>query len=78
MDEDSMELSTLTDLLDRLDDEEIRYTLASIREGAVLVTASVEGERWEIEFLSNGEIEVEIFRSNGNLYDESALDDLFD
>lgn len=71
-------LSTLTDLLDRLDEEEIRYTLASIREGAVLVTAALEGERWEIEFMSDGEIEVEIFRSNGDLYDEAMLEEMFD
>ena len=71
-------LSNLTDLLDRLDEEEIRYTLASIREGAVLVTASLEGERWEIEFMADGEVEIEIFKSNGDLYDESALEDMFD
>ncbi len=78
IDDDEAPLSKLTDLLDRLDDQEIRYTLSSIREGAVLVCASLEGERWEIEFMADGDVEVEIFRSNGDLYDESALDDLFD
>ncbi|MEX2327496.1 MAG: hypothetical protein WD558_07175 [Pseudomonadales bacterium] len=72
------ELSTLTDLLDRLDEEEIRYTLSSIREGAVLVSAAVEGERWEIEFMNDGDVEVEIFRSNGDLYGSDAIEDLFD
>lgn len=77
-DEEKTPLSTLTDLLDRLDEEEIRYSLESIREGAVLVTAAVEGERWEIEFLASGEVEIEIFKSNGDLYDISALEDLFE
>ncbi|MDZ7686067.1 MAG: hypothetical protein U5O39_14515 [Gammaproteobacteria bacterium] len=77
-DEEKTPLSTLTDLLDRLDEEEIRYSLESIREGAVLVTAAVEGERWEIEFLASGDVEIEIFKSNGDLYDLSALEDLFE
>lgn len=72
------ELSKLTQFLDRLDAEEIRYTLASIREGAVLVSAAVEGERWEVEFMDDGEVEVEIFRSNGDIYDEDMLEELFD
>ncbi len=71
-------LSRLTDLLDRLDEEEIRYTLSSIREGAVLVTAALEGERWEIEIMADGEVEIEIFRSNGDLYDEDMLEEMFD
>jgi len=73
------ELSTLTDFLDRLDEEDIRYSLSSIREGAVLVhCAPADEERWEIEFSADGDVEVEIFKSNGDLYNEAALEDLFD
>jgi hypothetical protein len=36
----------------------------------------VPGERWEIEFLETGDIEIEIFKSNGEILDARALDDL--
>ena len=35
------------------------------------------GEYWEIEFLEDGEVDVERFRSNGHIDDESALEELF-
>ncbi len=38
---------------------------------------SVPGERWEIEFSKNGDIEVEIFRCDGTIFDESILKELF-
>lgn len=72
------ELSTLTDLLDRLDEEEIRYTVESLREGAIMVTACVEGERWEIELMADGDMEIEIFKSNGDIYGDDMLEELFD
>jgi len=70
-------LSTLTDFLDRLDDAEIHYTLTSLREGAVLVGVTVPGERWEIEFEADGDVEIEVFKSDGEIHDESILDELF-
>jgi hypothetical protein len=42
-----------------------------------MVEAHVPGERWEIEFFEDGEIEVEIFRSDGSLRGADALEDLF-
>ena len=73
-----MELITLTSFLDRLDDADIHYALSSVREGAILVTVSIPDERWEVEFMADGEIEVEIFSSDGEIHDESMLDDLFE
>lgn len=72
-----MDLITLTSFLDRLDDADIHYSLSSVREGAILVSVSVQDERWEVEFLADGEIEIEIFTSDGEIHDESMLDDLF-
>ena len=73
-----MKLSKLTRFLDRLDDEEIHYALSSLREGAVMVTVTLPGQRWEVEFLADGKIEIEIFKSDGEVHDESIMDDLFD
>lgn len=36
------------------------------------------GERWEIEFLENGDIEVEKFISNGEIEGEEALKEIFE
>ena len=73
-----MELVKLTNFLDRLDNADIHYTLSSLRESAVLVSVVVEGERWEVEFMSDGDIEVEIFTTDGEIHDESMLGELFE
>jgi hypothetical protein len=51
--------------------------LSSIRDNAILVEVTVPGEHWEIEFFATGEVEVEVFRSDGNVRDVDALDELF-
>ena len=70
-------LSTLTHFLDRLDGSDIHYTLTSIREGSVMVGVTVPGERWEIEFMSDGDVEIEVFKGDGEVYDFSIIEDLF-
>jgi len=59
------------DFLTKLEAENISYTLAHYRDDAVMVTASVPGERWEIEFLDDGTVEVEKFVSDGQVYEEN-------
>ena len=73
-----MELIALTDFLDRLDEADIHYSLSSVREAAVMVSVSISGERWEVEFMADGEIEVEIFHTDGEIYNESMFDELFE
>lgn len=41
-----------------------------------LLLVSVPGERWEIEFLEDGQVEVEIFQSDGQILDKDALSKL--
>ncbi len=72
------ELSELTKLLDRLDEAEIHYTLSSVSEGAIMVGIDASGEHWEVEFMSDGDIEIEIFKSDGQIFDLSIIDDLFE
>ncbi len=72
------ELSELTNLLDRLDEAEIHYTLSSVSEGAIMVGIDAPGEHWEVEFMNDGDIEVEIFKSDGQIFDFSIIEDLFE
>ena len=72
------DLSELTNLLDRLDEAEIQYTLASVSEGAIVVGVDVPGEHWKVEFMDDGEIEVEIFKGDGQVFDYGIIEDLFE
>jgi hypothetical protein len=63
----------LTTFLKYLEHAHIHYTLASHREDAIMVLVTVPGERWEVEFLSDGMVEVERFISNGEICGGEAL-----
>lgn len=67
----------LTMFLKQLEQEHIDYTLASHRDGAIMVLVTVPGERWEIEFVGNGSVEIERFISNGEICGEEAFQQLF-
>ena len=70
-------LSKLTKFLDQLDEADLHYTLSSVREGSVLVAVTVPGERWEIEYMADGDVEVELFKSDGEIHDDGLIADLF-
>lgn len=56
-----------------------RFTLSwdKIRD-SILVEVVIPGERWEIEFFENGAVEIEKFKSDGQMYDETEIDILFE
>ncbi|NQE37182.1 hypothetical protein [Microcoleus asticus] len=64
--------------MQKLEKQAIDYSLAHHRDEAMMVIVSVPGERWEIEFLSDGSVEVEKFVSNGEIAGEEALSELCD
>ena len=66
----------LTTFLKHLETAHLHYTLASHREDTIMVLVSVPGERWEIEFFGDGSVEVERFRSNGEIGGEESLQEL--
>lgn len=70
-------LAALSAFLIKLESAHIHYQMTSVRDGAVMVQIAVPGERWEIEFFSNRSPEIEVFRSDGSIEGESALDGLF-
>jgi hypothetical protein len=43
-----------------------------------MVQIAVPGERWEVEFGVDGEVEVEVFKSDGTILGSGALADLFE
>ena len=69
-------MDNLINFLNKLEESKIYYNLSKIRNG-ILISVAVPGERWEIEFMDNGEVECEKFISNGEIYDAYMLDELF-
>jgi len=66
----------LLSFLSSLEERKIAYSLSHARDEAVMVEVAVPGERWEVEFLVDGGIDVERFVSNGTLCGEDALEEL--
>lgn len=71
------QFDSLLAFLDRLRSSKIHHSLASYRQDAIMVHVTVPGERWEVEFLREGAIEVERFCSDGTIQSGSALEELF-
>jgi hypothetical protein len=67
-------LDKLTSFLKRLEEARIHYTLEHNRDESIMVIAAVPGERWEIEFFPDGNLEIEVFRSDGSISSEDRLD----
>jgi len=64
---------SLYEFIAELEKRDIAYRLERIRQGSVMVVVAVPGERWEVEFLEDGRVEVERFVSNGVISNELAL-----
>lgn len=74
------EPNTLDDLLEFLQDlyeRKIHYSLKSSRADSILVDIDVPGERWEVEFMKDGSVEIERFLSTGTIEGRERIDDLF-
>lgn len=70
--------AALLEFLERLERQRISYHLQHTRPESIMVCVAVPGERWEVEFLDDGEVEVERFRSDGQVAGAETLDSLFD
>jgi len=69
-------LEKLIEFLNKLEKANIYFQLGRIREESILIEATVPGQLWEIEFLRDGSVDVQIYKSDGNLLDEKQLDAL--
>jgi hypothetical protein len=63
--------------LERLDNAKISYRLDNDLYHAISVEVYAPGEHWEVDFLADGQVYVERYRSNGHIDDETALEELF-
>lgn len=69
-------LNELVSFLEHLEDKKIVYELNKIREG-ILVEVFTENRIYEIEYviyLEDTQIEIEIFRSDGQIFDSSEIE----
>ena len=69
-------MKKLIEFLNALEESGIYYKLNKVRD-AIMVEIAVPGERWEVEFMTDDTVEVEIFKSIGEIEDESVLNRLF-
>ena len=70
------DLKTFLAFVAELEELHASYRISVVRPNALLVEIAVPGERWEVEFLDDGVVEVERFRSRGEIAGADALDEL--
>ena len=70
-------LENLLIFIKRLETAHLHYRLDSNRDDAICVSVRIPGELWEVDFYSSGEVELEVFRSDGKIHDEPRLEMLF-
>jgi hypothetical protein len=57
-------LERLLEFLNKLGTHKIYYRLEHVRPDTLMVLVTVPGERWEVEFLADGDTQIEIFYSD--------------
>lgn len=72
-----MEIKELINFLNKLEESNIFYKLDKVRNEAIMIEIAVPGQRWEVEFMEDGSVEIEKFISDKDFYDENELDILF-
>ena len=72
-----MELKEFIAILNKLEENSIFYKLNKVRNEAIMVEVAVPGQRWEIEFLEDGTVDIEKFISDKDMYDVNELETLF-
>ena len=69
-------MNNLLDFLNRLEQNKIYYRMNKVRNG-IMVEITVPGERWEVEYMEDGYIEVEKFVSDGRIFHQDEIEVLF-
>lgn len=72
-----VELKELINFLNQLENSHIFYKLNKVRNEAIMVEIAVPGQRWEVEFMEDGTVEIEKFISDKDMYDVRELETLF-
>jgi hypothetical protein len=66
-------LGSVLDVLNRLDGAHISYDLKHTRPDSLMADIAVPGWRWEVEFMSDGSLEIERFRSVAGVETDPSL-----
>lgn len=69
-------MKKLIAFLEKLEEKNIYYKLNKVRD-AIMVEIAVPGERWEVEFFADGNVDIEKFISNGEIFSAGELETLF-
>ncbi|WP_082446671.1 hypothetical protein [Cytobacillus solani] len=72
-----MGIKELIHFLNKLEESKIFYKLNKVRNEAIMVEIAVPGQRWEVEFMEDGTVEIEKFISDSNFYDLKEIEKLF-
>jgi hypothetical protein len=72
-----VEIKELINFLNKLEESNIFYKLNKVRSEAIMVEIAVPGQRWEVEFMEEGTVEIEKFINDGDFYDVKELETLF-
>ena len=78
--QNSMRISTINELvhlLRKLKEANIYFELDHYLDDSISIKIAVPGEKWEVDIDREGEVQVEIFRSDGEIFDGTMIDDLF-
>ena len=70
------DLKKLVAFLEILEIKAIHFNLQKTR-NSIMINVAVSGQRWEIEFMDDGRIEIEKFLSDGMVFDENEIEVLF-
>src|SRR5262249_24290286 len=73
----SEQYQRLLAFLERLDKIKVQYWLRHSRDDSLMVAVYLPARYWRLHFVADGAVEIERFRSNGHIDDESVLPDLF-
>ncbi len=69
----------LLDFLNRLDRAHITYKLGHTRPDSVMIDISLPGWRWEVEFMIDGSVDIERYKSVAGVEnDQRLLEALFE
>jgi len=67
-------LKDINNFLNTLEENKIYYRLNKIRPESIMIEVAVPGQRWEIEFIEDGTIDIEKFISDGAFYGKEELE----
>jgi hypothetical protein len=66
------------EIIEALRRGKIAFTLDVTRDNAITILAVVPGQFWEIDVYVDGEVDLEVFASTGDIFDLDELKSLID